>query len=100
MVYSMNISKLLDPLLPDGYWGNMCVPVYVALTALPYTEYRWVAILAEVGQPHHVQHPHREAHPADHLLCDPHLQSQVGAWEDRRSTKKGEEVKNRRVETK
>lgn len=33
MVYSMNISKLLDPPLPDGYWGNMCVPVYVALTA-------------------------------------------------------------------
>nr|BAX25003.1 putative EIG-I24 [Oryza officinalis] len=33
MVYSMNISKLLAPPLPDGYWGNVCVPVYVALTA-------------------------------------------------------------------
>jgi hypothetical protein len=30
MVYSMNISKLLTPPLPDGYWGNVCVPVYVA----------------------------------------------------------------------
>uniref|UniRef100_A0ACD5ZJS0 Uncharacterized protein n=1 Tax=Avena sativa TaxID=4498 RepID=A0ACD5ZJS0_AVESA len=33
MVYSMNISGLLDPPLPDGYWGNVCVPVYVALAA-------------------------------------------------------------------
>ncbi|KAL6606168.1 hypothetical protein ACP70R_041821 [Stipagrostis hirtigluma subsp. patula] len=33
MVYSMNISKLVNPPLPDGYWGNVCVPVYVALTA-------------------------------------------------------------------
>nr|BAX24894.1 putative EIG-I24 [Oryza punctata] len=33
MVYSMNISKLLAPPLPDGYWGNVCVPVYVVLTA-------------------------------------------------------------------
>ena len=33
MVYSMNISKLVDPPLPDGYWGNVCVPVYVALAA-------------------------------------------------------------------
>uniref|UniRef100_A0A0D9WM41 Uncharacterized protein n=1 Tax=Leersia perrieri TaxID=77586 RepID=A0A0D9WM41_9ORYZ len=31
MVYSMNISKLLSPPLPDGYWGNVCVPVYVTL---------------------------------------------------------------------
>jgi hypothetical protein len=33
MVYSMNISGLLDPPLPKGYWGNVCVPVYVALAA-------------------------------------------------------------------
>lgn len=33
MVYSMNISKLLDPPLPEGYWGNVCVPVYVSLTS-------------------------------------------------------------------
>ncbi|GJN29605.1 hypothetical protein PR202_gb17846 [Eleusine coracana subsp. coracana] len=33
MVYSMNISKLLTPPLPAGYWGNVCVPVYVALAA-------------------------------------------------------------------
>ncbi|CAN6172583.1 unnamed protein product [Urochloa humidicola] len=33
MVYSMNISKLLDPPLPEGYWGNVCVPVYVTLAA-------------------------------------------------------------------
>jgi hypothetical protein len=33
MVYYMNISKLVAPPLPDGYWGNVCVPVYVALTA-------------------------------------------------------------------
>ncbi|KAJ1704445.1 hypothetical protein LUZ63_004224 [Rhynchospora breviuscula] len=33
MVYSMNISKILDPPLPAGYWGNVCVPVYVTLTA-------------------------------------------------------------------
>ncbi|TKW20154.1 hypothetical protein SEVIR_4G067300v4 [Setaria viridis] len=33
MVYSMNISKLVDPPLLDGYWGNVCVPVYVALAA-------------------------------------------------------------------
>ncbi|KAL5229796.1 hypothetical protein ABZP36_028572 [Zizania latifolia] len=33
MVYSMNISKLVAPPLPDGYWGNVCVPVYVTLTA-------------------------------------------------------------------
>jgi len=33
MVYSMNISKLVDPPLPGGYWGNVCVPVYVALAA-------------------------------------------------------------------
>jgi hypothetical protein len=33
MVYSMNISKLVAPPLPDGYWGNVCVAVYVALTA-------------------------------------------------------------------
>ncbi|XP_048540691.1 3'-N-debenzoyl-2'-deoxytaxol N-benzoyltransferase-like [Triticum urartu] len=33
MVYSMNISALLDPPLPEGYWGNVCVPVYVALAA-------------------------------------------------------------------
>ncbi|CAD6337641.1 unnamed protein product [Miscanthus lutarioriparius] len=26
MVYSMNISKLVDPPPPDGYWGNVCVP--------------------------------------------------------------------------
>lgn len=30
--YSMNIAKLLKPALPDGYWGNVCVPVYVKLT--------------------------------------------------------------------
>ncbi|CAL5036865.1 unnamed protein product [Urochloa decumbens] len=33
MVYSMNISKLIDPPLPEGYWGNVCVPVYVSLAA-------------------------------------------------------------------
>lgn len=33
MVYSMNISELLDPPLPEGYWGNVCVPVYVSLAA-------------------------------------------------------------------
>ncbi|XP_047093112.1 3'-N-debenzoyl-2'-deoxytaxol N-benzoyltransferase-like [Lolium rigidum] len=33
MVYSMNIGGLLDPPLPEGYWGNVCVPVYVALAA-------------------------------------------------------------------
>uniref|UniRef100_A0ACD5XQH1 Uncharacterized protein n=1 Tax=Avena sativa TaxID=4498 RepID=A0ACD5XQH1_AVESA len=33
MVYSMNISGLLDPPLPEAYWGNVCVPVYVALAA-------------------------------------------------------------------
>ncbi|TVU12473.1 hypothetical protein EJB05_46123, partial [Eragrostis curvula] len=33
MVYSMNISKLVDPPLPDGYWGNVCVPVYISLPA-------------------------------------------------------------------
>ena len=33
MVYSMNISGLLDPPLPEGYWGNVCVPVYVSLAA-------------------------------------------------------------------
>ena len=34
MVYSMNISGLLDPPLPEGYWGNMCVLVYVSLTVV------------------------------------------------------------------
>ncbi|CAN6215042.1 unnamed protein product [Urochloa humidicola] len=33
MVYSMNISKLIDPPLPEGYWGNVCVPVYVSVAA-------------------------------------------------------------------
>ncbi|KAF8732929.1 hypothetical protein HU200_015279 [Digitaria exilis] len=33
MVYSMNISKIINPTLPDGYWGNVCVPVYVAVAA-------------------------------------------------------------------
>ncbi|XP_020081186.1 spermidine sinapoyl-CoA acyltransferase-like [Ananas comosus] len=33
MVYSMNISKILNPPLPAGYWGNVCVPAYVRLTA-------------------------------------------------------------------
>ncbi|XP_020148454.2 inactive tetrahydroanabasine acetyltransferase pauper allele [Aegilops tauschii subsp. strangulata] len=33
MVYSMNMSRILEPALPDGYWGNACVPVYVALAA-------------------------------------------------------------------
>ncbi|KAJ3683638.1 hypothetical protein LUZ60_013865 [Juncus effusus] len=32
MVYSMNISKIIKPPLPAGYWGNICVPVYVTLT--------------------------------------------------------------------
>lgn len=32
LVYSMNIKKLLNPELPTGYWGNVCVPVYVCLT--------------------------------------------------------------------
>ncbi|WOL08262.1 hypothetical protein Cni_G17014 [Canna indica] len=32
LVYSMNIGKLLKPALPAGYWGNVCVPVYVQLT--------------------------------------------------------------------
>ena len=31
-VYSMNIAKLLNPALPDGYWGNLVVPVFVKLT--------------------------------------------------------------------
>lgn len=31
--YSMNIARVLDPALPDGYWGNVCVPVYAKLTA-------------------------------------------------------------------
>lgn len=30
--YSMNISKILKPALPNGYWGNICVPVYAKLT--------------------------------------------------------------------
>uniref|UniRef100_A0A0E0A5A4 Uncharacterized protein n=1 Tax=Oryza glumipatula TaxID=40148 RepID=A0A0E0A5A4_9ORYZ len=39
MVYSMNISKLLTPPLPDGYWGNVCVPVYVGeLVAQPLAD--------------------------------------------------------------
>ncbi|CAL5046098.1 unnamed protein product [Urochloa decumbens] len=33
MVYSMNISNLISPPLPEGYWGNVCVPVYVTLAA-------------------------------------------------------------------
>lgn len=33
LVYSMNIMKLLEPALPRGYWGNVCVPVYVHLVA-------------------------------------------------------------------
>jgi hypothetical protein len=37
MVYSMDISKLVDPPLPDGYWGNVCVPVYVAVAACDLT---------------------------------------------------------------
>ncbi|CAL9061613.1 unnamed protein product [Musa banksii] len=34
LVYSMNIRRLLKPApaLPAGYWGNVCVPVYVHLS--------------------------------------------------------------------
>ncbi|RWW14748.1 hypothetical protein GW17_00021469 [Ensete ventricosum] len=28
----MNIRRLLKPALPAGYWGNVCVPVYVHLS--------------------------------------------------------------------
>lgn len=31
--YSINIRKILNPLLPQGYWGNGCVPMYIQLTA-------------------------------------------------------------------
>lgn len=31
--YSMNIAKIVKPELPVGYWGNVCVPVFVKLTA-------------------------------------------------------------------
>jgi Transferase family len=37
MVYSMNISKILNPPLPSGYWGNVCVPVYVTLNTQKLT---------------------------------------------------------------
>ena len=36
--------------------------------------HRRVAVPAEVGQLRDVQQPHREPHPADGLLHDPHLQ--------------------------
>lgn len=29
----MNIRKLLKPEIPTGYWGNVCIPVYVHLSA-------------------------------------------------------------------
>ncbi|KAG0465438.1 hypothetical protein HPP92_019602 [Vanilla planifolia] len=32
-VYSMSIKMVAKPELPDGYWGNTCVPVYVCLFA-------------------------------------------------------------------
>ncbi|XP_073002787.1 3'-N-debenzoyl-2'-deoxytaxol N-benzoyltransferase [Typha latifolia] len=38
MVYSMNISKVLKPALPTGYWGNVCLPVYVNLTVTQLVE--------------------------------------------------------------
>ncbi|KAK4797865.1 hypothetical protein SAY86_030191 [Trapa natans] len=31
--YSINITKIVKPPLPVGYWGNCCVPVYVDLIA-------------------------------------------------------------------
>ncbi|XAR66541.1 Taxadien-5-alpha-ol O-acetyltransferase [Bertholletia excelsa] len=31
--YSVNIRKLMKPPLPDGYWGNGCVALYVQLGA-------------------------------------------------------------------
>lgn len=31
--YSINIRNLLNPPLPQGYWGNSCVPMYAQLTA-------------------------------------------------------------------
>ncbi|KAK7412424.1 hypothetical protein VNO78_03884 [Psophocarpus tetragonolobus] len=31
--YSMNIRRVVKPALPDGYWGNGCVPMYVELRA-------------------------------------------------------------------
>jgi hypothetical protein len=36
--------------------------------------HRRVAVLTEVGQLGDVQQPHREPHPGDGLLHDPHLQ--------------------------
>ncbi|XP_028780326.1 3'-N-debenzoyl-2'-deoxytaxol N-benzoyltransferase [Neltuma alba] len=31
--YSINIRKLMKPPLPEGYWGNGCVPMYVKMRA-------------------------------------------------------------------
>ncbi|BAT87156.1 hypothetical protein LR48_Vigan09g236600 [Vigna angularis] len=31
--YSINIRRLVKPVLPGGYWGNGCVPMYVVLSA-------------------------------------------------------------------
>lgn len=31
--YSINITKIVKPPLPVGYWGNCCVPVFVHLAA-------------------------------------------------------------------
>eukprot|EP00257_Ricinus_communis_P019153 XP_015578063.1 3'-N-debenzoyl-2'-deoxytaxol N-benzoyltransferase [Ricinus communis] len=31
--YAMNIRRLVKPLLPLGYWGNGCVPMYAQLLA-------------------------------------------------------------------
>lgn len=31
--YSINVRKLVNPPLPNGYWGNGCVPIYIPLLA-------------------------------------------------------------------
>ncbi|KAL1289105.1 hypothetical protein HN51_057911 [Arachis hypogaea] len=32
LAYSVNIRKVVKPTLPDGYWGNGCVPMYVEVS--------------------------------------------------------------------
>ncbi|XP_073157408.1 tetrahydroanabasine acetyltransferase [Henckelia pumila] len=31
--YTANIRKIVNPALPNGYWGNGCVPIYIPLLA-------------------------------------------------------------------
>ncbi|XP_073279557.1 LOW QUALITY PROTEIN: tetrahydroanabasine acetyltransferase-like [Primulina huaijiensis] len=36
--YSINVRKIVNPPLPNGYWGNGCVPIYIPLLAKDVAE--------------------------------------------------------------